>query len=103
MSARKPRAHLFNLDGGGMVTGTHNVAEARRLIVPLYAEEYGWEFASERHALAAGSANLRARDARLETGRIVPTGPDHPDGYSWFWRSGYTLGKPGVTRAVVWS
>lgn len=95
------RAHLFN-EGGGMVTGTHDVKEARRVIVDAALEAYG-DY-RDRYDIAAASAEFQVRKARLETGRIVPNNPETGDpDYSWFWRSGYELGKPGVTRAVVWS
>lgn len=96
------RAHLFN-DGGGMVTGTHDIKEARRLIVDEYMDTNGYDF-SDRGDIADASRTFRAGHARLETGRIVPNNPETGDpDYTWFWRSGYELGKPGVTRAVVWS
>lgn len=94
----KPKAHLF-IDGGGMVTGTHDIQEARRLIVAEKADG-----SDDRYDIADASAMFRARYARLETGRIVPNGNrDWDPEYAWFWRRGYELGKPGVTRAVVWS
>ena len=103
----KPKAHLFN-DGGGMVTGTHDVKIARSLIVDMFLEnERGiilpdctW---ADRDEVADASGQFRASSACLETGRIVPNNPETGDpDYTWFWRSGYALGKPGVTRAVVW-
>lgn len=95
------KAHLFN-DGGGLVTGTHDVKAARRLIVAEWLEWYG--DCDERRDIAEASYCFRVRDARLETGRIVPNNPETGDpDYSWFWRSGYELGKRGATRAVVWS
>jgi hypothetical protein len=96
------RAHLF-VDGGGMVTGTHDIKEARRLIVD-HAMDNGLGDFDNREDLAYFSAQFRPHQARLETGRIVPVGNmEYHSEYSWFWRSGYKLGKPGVTRAVVWS
>jgi hypothetical protein len=95
------RAHLF-VDGGGMVTGTHDIKTARRLIVDVALEQYG-DY-RDRYDIASASAAFQVRKARLETGRVVPNNPENGDpDYSWFWRSGYELGKPGVTRAVVWS
>lgn len=96
------RAHLF-LEGGGMVTGTHDVAAARRLIVATYMDEHP-EVDDDRQELAYVSRKFRASEARQEVGRIVPESPVAREysGYAWWWRSGYTLGKRGVTRAVVW-
>lgn len=95
------KAHLFN-EGGGMVTGTHDVKAARRLLVDLWLEEVGDLY--ERESIAVASRQFQIRSAELETGRIVPVSPntEYADGYAWFWRSGYALGKPGVTKAVVW-
>lgn len=94
------RAHLFN-EGGGMVTGTHDVKAARLLLVDLWLEEVGDPY--ERESIATASSMFHVRSADLETGRIVPNNPETGDpDYTWFWRSGYTLGKPGVTKAVVW-
>lgn len=96
------RAHLF-VDGGGMVTGTHDVKEARRLIVD-HALDNGLGDFDNREDLAYFSAQFRPHQAHLETGRVVPNNPETGDpDYSWWWRAGYELGKPGVTRAVVWS
>lgn len=94
------KAHLFN-EGGGMVTGTHDVKAARLLLVNHWLEEVGDPY--ERESIAVASRQFQVRAAELETGRIVPNNPEigDPD-YSWFWRSGYKLGKPGVTKAVVW-
>ena len=96
------RAHLF-VDGGGMVTGTHDIRAARRLII-AEAMDNGLGAFDDRYDVAYFSARFRPHEARLETGRIVPNNPETGDpDYSWWWRSGYELGKPGVTRAVVWS
>jgi len=92
------KARLFN-EGGGMVTGTHDIKAARRLMVAEVAD------LSDRYDVAWASHRFSARCAELETGRIVPVGPNSAyadEGYSWFWRPGYELGKPGVTKAVVW-
>ena len=98
MSATK--AHLFN-EGGGMVTGTHDAKDARRLLVAEWLENVGDPY--ERESIAVASRMFQVRSAELETGRIVPNNPETGDpGYHWFWRSGYALGKPGVTKAVVW-
>jgi hypothetical protein len=96
------RPHLFT-DSGGMVTGTRNVERARRLMVDLWLEENaGLTFeVADRYDIAEASRMFRVRDATVETGRVVPARPDDPD-YSWYWMSGYELGKPGVTVAVVW-
>ncbi|HEY9354527.1 MAG TPA: hypothetical protein VIP28_14790 [Nocardioides sp.] len=95
------KAHLFN-EGGGMVTGTHDVKAARRLIVDEFLEWNGYDH-EDRLDVAHASAMFSARCAELETGRIVPNNPETGDpDYSWFWRSGYKPGKPGVTKAVVW-
>lgn len=96
------KAHLFN-EGGGMVTGTHDVKEARRLIVD-HAMDNGLGSYDERQDIAHFSRQFAPQAAELETGRIVPVGPnaEYADGYAWFWRQGYKLGKPGVTKAVVW-
>lgn len=95
------RAHLF-VEGGGMVTGTHDAKAARRLIVEEFLEQFG-DY-RDRYDIAVASAQFQVRKARLETGRIVPNNPETGDpDYTWFWRSGYELGKSGVTRAVVWS
>lgn len=93
------KAHLF-VDGGGMVTGTHDIKAARALIADLKIDGD-----DDREFIAQVSREFSIRSAELETGRIVPVGPntyDADEGYSWFWRSGYELGKPGVTKAVVW-
>lgn len=95
------KAHLY-LEGGGMVTGTHDVTEARRLLVDAWLE-YNVGGPYDREDIAHASRRFAARSASIETGRIVPAGPDHWEGYSWFWRKGYELGKRGVTRAVVWN
>lgn len=106
------RAHVF-LDGGGMVTGTHDVVAARRVAVEEQLSVLGYALPLEdedrevfvrdwRREVARASAMFRIRDARLEVGRVVPVNPDTGSDYAWFWRSGYELGKPGVTRAVVW-
>lgn len=104
MSGRKPEAHLFH-EGGGMVTRTHDVATARRMLVDAWLWEHGDP--ADRYDVAEASSLFRVRDARCETGRIVPVGPstfeNEYDPHTWLWRSGYPLGKPGVTRAVVWS
>lgn len=95
-------AHLF-VDGGGMVTGTHDIKEARRLMVAEAMEIWGAD-RDDRAEVAEVSGYFRPHKARLETGRIVPNNPETGDpDYSWVWRRGYELGKPGVTRAVVWS
>lgn len=94
------RAHLFN-EGGGMVTGTHDVKTARLLLANHWLEEQADP--DFRDDVAEASRMFRASSATLETGRIVPNNPETGDpDYSWFWRSGYKLGKPGVTKAVVW-
>ena len=93
----KPKAHLF-YEGGGMVTGTHDAKEARRLLADEWLETMGDR--EERQDIAFASRQFRLRDARLQTGRIIPADPG--DDVRWWWRSGYKLGKPGVTRAVVW-
>lgn len=95
------KAHLFN-EGGGLVTGTHDIKAARRLMVDEWLEWYvGGPY--ERESIAEASSQFQVRSAVLETGRIVPNNPETGDpDYSWFWRSGYKLGKPGVTKAVVW-
>lgn len=98
-----PKVHLF-LEDGGMVTGTHDVAEARRLIAAEWLETHADP--DNREDIADASRFFRARDARLETGRIVPESPANQRAgseYAWFWRRGYKLGTPGVTKAVVWS
>ena len=96
------KAHLFN-EGGGMVTGTHDIKAARALIVDEWLE---WNGDLDcREDVAVASSMFHVSSAELQTGRIVPVGPHSAyadEGYSWFWRSGYELGKPGVTRAVVW-
>lgn len=94
------RAHLFN-EGGGMVTGTHDVKAARLLLVDEWLEHNGDP--GVREDVADASSQFQVRSAKLETGRIVPNNPETGDpNYHWFWRSGYKLGKPGVTKAVVW-
>lgn len=107
MSRPKPRPHVFS-EGGGIVTGTHDVKVARRLIVELYLEEVEMvnlpldpDDYDGRVRVAEASHLFSVGAAAQEVGRIVPTGAD-PYEYAWFWRSGYALGKPGVTRAVVW-
>lgn len=96
----KPKAHLFN-EGGGMVTGTHDRKEARRLLVDEWLEWNGDP--DNREDVAEASRQFQIRSSELETGRIVPNNPETGDpDYRWFWRSGYELGKPGVTKAVVW-
>lgn len=114
MSRRKPKAHLY-VDGGGMVTGTHDIALARRLLVAAHleavgyaknpADDYGvWARPGERRRETAFASRMfQSRKARLETGRIVPNPPPYNSEYIWFWRNDYELGKPGVTRAVVWT
>lgn len=94
-----PTPHLFS-DGGGIVTGTHDIAEARRLVADLKIDGD-----DDRYVIAAASRMFRTREARLETGRIIPIAPDMQDwmdGCTWQWRDGYKLGKRGVTKAVVW-
>ena len=98
-----------------MVTGTHDVRIARQLIVHAAlneigyaldpADDYGvWAREGERRReIAHLSHGFSARLASLETGRIIPNGAGpYEDGYAWFWHRDYGLGKPGVTRAVVW-
>lgn len=101
MSARKPKAHLF-LEGGGIVTRTHDKVTAQRLIVDEYLDSVGGYDDGEEMLSAYRLFSLRGAD--LETGRMVPEAPEAREfsGYSWWWRSGYKPGKPGVTRAVVW-
>lgn len=88
-----------------MVTGCSDVRAARRLIVEEYLEQMGLDIDNpdEREEIAWASRRFAARSATVETGRIVPTGPEGWDGYTWFWRAGYEPGKRGVTTAVVWN
>lgn len=99
MSKRAPKARLF-LEGGGMVTGTHDKLEAQRLIIDERLDELGAH--DDPYEILYLLRLFNLADAKLETGRMVPAGPDNWEGYSWFWRPGYALGKAGVTRAVVW-
>lgn len=102
MSSRGPRAHLY-LEGGGMVTGTHDKLMAQRLMVDEWLDHHAGHGDGEWTLDAVRMFSLE--QASLETGRIVPESPEAREfsGYSWWWRSGYSLGKPGVTRAVVWN
>lgn len=105
MGTQGVRAHLFiSDDGGGMVTGTHDVALARRLLAREWLHAHGdtEDGPNRRRDVAEASYRFRARRARLEVGRVIPTPSDLED-WAWEWRPGYQLGKPGVTRAVVWA
>lgn len=94
------RAHLF-VDGGGMVTGTQDKLAAQQAMVDEYLDTMGAYDDGEEVLHALRTFNLAA--ARLEVGRVVPNNRETGDpDYAWWWRTGYTLGKPGVTRAVVW-
>lgn len=96
------KAHLY-VEGGGMVTGTHDVRAARKAIATEWLDQRGsWD---DREDIAEASRLFRASEARLEVGRVVPESPANRgfSGYTWWWRTGYKLGKPGVTRAVVWN
>lgn len=94
------RAHLF-VEGGGLVTGCDDIVKARRAIVEEWIDIHGMY--DDRESTAEASRCFRARNAKVQVGRIVPAGPDNWEGYTWFWRTGYKLGKPGVTTAVVWT
>ena len=85
-----------------MVTGTHDKLKAQRLIVDEHLDSCGGY--DDGGELLDSLKRFSLRDAELETGRIVPESPENREfsGYAWWWRSGYKLGKPGVTRAVVW-
>ena len=80
---------------GVLVTGTHDIEAARAEaedVVRTNVEE------SDRAQWWADNP------PELQVGRIVPAGPDwRDDGVAWWWRTGYKLGKPGVTRAVLFS
>lgn len=95
------KAHLF-MEGGGMVTGTHDKLEAQRLLVDERLDSNGGYDDGEAILDALREFNLACAD--IETGRVVPESPANREysGYAWWWRSGYEIGKPGVTRAVVW-
>lgn len=97
-----PKAHLFN-EGGGIVTGTHDVKAARRVIVEKRLEDQGRTFeTATREEIAEASWEFPARQAVLEIGRMVPGGryPSLRGDYLWY--PGYELGKPGVAKAVAW-
>lgn len=86
-----------------MVTGTHDKLLAQRMIVDEWLDQNAShdDGADVLDALRMFSL----QEADLQTGRIVPEAPEAREysGYAWWWRSGYKLGKPGVTRAVVWN
>lgn len=91
------KAHLFD-DGGGMVTGTTDIKAARRLLVEKRLEDQGVTLISAtREEIARASREFPAQGAAREVGRIIP------DQWDLRWKTGYALGKPGVTTAVVWS
>jgi hypothetical protein len=79
-----------------LVTGTDDVGAAREAAESTVAEYFG----RDDEMIAAFWDN---HPPRQETGRIVPAQPDNPEGVSWWWRSGYKPGKPGVTRAVLFT
>jgi hypothetical protein len=96
------KAHLF-MEGGGIVTGTHDKLAAQRAIVDEYLDYHG-DYADGWSVLDAVRM-FSLCSASLETGRIVPAdrATREFEGYTWWWRSGYKLGRRGVTRAVVWN
>lgn len=97
------RAHLFGGDGGGIVTGTHDIKAARRAIVEKRLEDQGLTLAeATREEIARASWEFPARQAVLEVGRVVPSGPYPNLRGDMFWYPGYELGKRGVTKAVTW-
>lgn len=96
------KAHLFN-EGGGLVTGTHDVKAARRVIVEKRLEDQGLTLdEATREEIARASWEFPARQAVLEIGRIVPAGRYRYLSGDKLWFPGHKLGKPGVTKAVTW-
>lgn len=99
----EPRAHVF-LDGGGVVTKTHDVERAQRLIIAEHLSYYG-ELGESEEELRDEVYPLDG--ASLVYGRIVPADPGvrQSEGYTWFWRQfdgpGPWVGR-GITRAVKW-
>ena len=99
MTRGEPTAHIFKDGEGGIVTKTHDIELARKLMreelaklyLPEELEDSGYDFTD--------------REPVLEFGRVVPADRNQrEDGYEWFWywQPESEYGKPGVTRAVGW-
>lgn len=93
MSARKPTARLYS-DGGGVVTGTHDVELARTLILAEDDEHFGDIDNPNR---------FPADRAVITRGRIVHCLPgSYGDGQGWAWQFHPGEGR-GSTPAVEWA
>jgi hypothetical protein len=94
------KAHLY-VDGGGMVTGTTDVAAATDAIRSAWLESTGWENETQIPEDERAGWDFWSKTPAIEVGRTVPAGRDSD--YGWFWRTGGVIGTRGVTTAVVWN
>ncbi|WP_159600297.1 hypothetical protein [Agromyces humi] len=94
MGKRDPRAHLSD-EGGGLVTGTHDIVVARAVMRARLEHEFGADDAAE--------FDFTTAEPELKLIRSIPARRDDPD-YLWYFVDVDPdhQGRPGVTRAVIW-
>ena len=117
---RSSTAVHFFLEDGFMVRGVDDPCEAYRLAleedegrIGYWANEacqpedevgVAWPDKPNDIAELADEVWEAINTAHVQRCRIVPTGPDHPDGYAWMvWQLEPGAKGPGIFTAVMFS
>lgn len=123
MARAKVAVHFF-AEEGFMVRGVSDPVEAYRLALeaaidsdwdgsriggwaydagqPETEGETAWPDTEKDIAALANEVLDKINNARVRRCRIVPTGPDHPEGYTWMvWELDDDAKGPGIFTAVM--